>query len=75
MADDVKARYAALCEQRDATYAALADLQARLHAANEREQQARREALAIAKEISDRKGGMEWVMLKREIAQLARQIH
>ena len=75
MADDLRARYVALCKQRDEMYASLADLQARLHAANEREQQARREAMALAREISDKKGGMEWVKLKRDIAQLSRQIH
>lgn len=71
--DIVRDRYAHLCALRDAALAKAAPVQAKLDAANERCEAARREAMQLAAEIQNIKGGGEaWLALKKEIGQLAR---
>lgn len=67
----LKARYKQLCDKRDAVNAEIAPLQAELKAANDEAQAAQNRANAIAAEIQKRRGGREWLDLKKEIAALA----
>ena len=67
----LKARYKQLCDKRDAVNAEIAPLQAELKAANDEAQVAQNRANAIAAEIQKRRGGREWLDLKKEIAALA----
>lgn len=69
--ETLKARYAELCAQRDATNKAVEPLQAQLAEANLRAESARLEAEALAKQINDVRGGQKWLDLKKEIATLA----
>jgi len=63
--------YETLCAERDRILAQCIELKLRLQAALDREQEARREAMDLALEISRRKGGRAWVELKRAIGQAA----
>jgi len=63
--------YATLCAERDRILDQCVELELRLQAALDREQEARREAMSLALEISQRKGGRAWVELKRAIGQAA----
>jgi uncharacterized coiled-coil DUF342 family protein len=68
------ARYQRLCTLRDEANAKIdkAGLRAKLDAANERAEVARREASQYAAQIQEiRGGGVAWLSLKREIGQLA----
>lgn len=67
----LKARYKELCDTRDRVNAEIAPLQAELKAANDEAQAAQNRANAIAKQISDARGGQKWLDLKKEIAALA----
>lgn len=69
--ETLKARYAELCAQRDATNAKVAPLREQLDAANARAQTAQAEAEALALQISKERGGQAWLDLKKEIAVLA----
>lgn len=67
-------RYTDLCALRDGANAKIdkAGLRAKLDAANERAEVARREASQYAAQIQEIRGGGEsWLALKREIGQLA----
>lgn len=71
--DAVRARYELLCDLRDRAYAKCGDLQAKLDAANLRSEAARREAQEYAAQIQNIRGGGEnWLLLKKEIGNLAR---
>ena len=63
--------YATLCAERDRILAQCVELELKLQMALDREQEARREAMDLALEISTRKGGRAWVELKRAIGQAA----
>lgn len=69
--ETLKARYAELCAQRDATNKAVEPLQKQLEQANAKAEAARLEAEGLAKQISDVRGGQNWLDLKKEIATLA----
>lgn len=63
--------YDDLCAKRDAINEKIAPLKAKLEDANAREQAARAEAMAIAAEISEIRGGRTYLDLKTEIQSLA----
>lgn len=69
--ESMVARYYELCDLRDARNAANAPLQAKLDAANAKEQAARAEAMDLAAQIEAGWGGQGWLDLKKEIATLA----
>lgn len=69
--ETLKARYAELCAQRDATNKVVEPLQKQLEQANAKAEAARLEAEGLAKQISDVRGGQNWLDLKKEIATLA----
>jgi uncharacterized coiled-coil DUF342 family protein len=63
--------YKELCAKRDAVNAEVAPLQAKLAEANARAQEAQAEANALAMEIQEKRGGEQWLFLKKEIRMLA----
>lgn len=69
-----RARYVALCAERDATNAAVAADLKELEDANAVAIAANQRCLEIAKRISDKRGGRQWLALKKEIGVLARAV-
>lgn len=69
--ESLKARYAELCDQRDAKNAEIKPLQEQLDALNAEIAEKQAAALAIAIEISTARGGQKWLDLKKEIGVLA----
>jgi hypothetical protein len=67
----IKARYDELCAIRDKTNGKVAGLQSKLTAANDRVNEAQAEANALALQISEVRGGANWLALKKEIGVLA----
>lgn len=66
--------YQELTAQRDAKLAEVSSLQEALDKANVEAQQAREKGEKIAQAISKAKGGVEWLVLKKNIASLARAL-
>lgn len=73
--NDLKARYDALCAQRDATSAKVAPLKGKLDVANAKVIAAQAEADKLAVQINEARGGAEWLDLKKEIGALARAVN
>lgn len=70
----LKARYDELCAQRDATNERLAPLKAELIAAADEAEVYRVKAEAVSKRLSEARGGMAWIALKKEIGLLAKAL-
>lgn len=69
---EYRAKYDALCAERDAKLAEVAPLVEELTKANAEVASAQEKANAIAVQISDVKGGQYWLDLKRHIGALAK---
>lgn len=67
-------RYFELCDKRDAVNATVEPLQRQLDIAVANAQEAKAKADALALQISQLRGGQEWLDLKKEIAALARAL-
>jgi hypothetical protein len=72
--DMMKARYAELCAKRDEVNAAVASKLAEVERLNQVANEASAKAAALAQEVSNERGGQEWLVLKREIGMLARAL-
>lgn len=64
--------YYDLCDLRDKVNAAVEPVQAELDAANLAVQEAQQKAADLAAKIDAMRGGEEWLVLKRKIANIAR---
>lgn len=63
-----------MCKERDATYAKVSALEAKLDAANAEVAAAQAKAAALAAQIEEGWGGAAWIAKKKEIAKLARAL-
>lgn len=72
--ETTKARYEALCRQRDATNERVRPLLEKREALNQEIQAAQAEALAISAQVDAIRGGETWLDLKKEIGMLAKAL-
>lgn len=72
--DSMKARYTALCEQRDATNARVAPLLAQREELAVQADALTQEAKSLSAQIDAIRGGESWLAMKKEIGMLAKAL-